>query len=418
MATTTNFGWETPDDTDLVKDGAAAIRTLGGAIDTSLVDLKGGTTGQVLSKASNTDMDFSWVTSAGDIEGVTAGTGLTGGGTSGTVTLNLDVANYGGGQKAAGKNRCINGDFGIWQRGTSFTLSTGTEIYAADRFTFVAAGSSTAGNVSREAFTAGTAPASGYESQYFARLTNFATATSFQIRQKIEDVRTFAGQTMTFSFWVKGDNALSTVTAEAAQYFGSGGSSPVSAGSSTFSITTGWVRQSFTFTVPSISGKTIGTGSYFEVSFYKSGGITGGQKIDTWGWQVEAGSTATPFQTATGTIQGELAACQRYYWRAGADTTYLYAGFGVGNAGSTTQAYPVIQNPVTMRITPTAIDYSNLGLSDGVTTTAVTSLTFAQINPTTLALSASVASGLTQYRPYRLCSNNSASGYLGISAEL
>lgn len=61
MANTTNFGWETPDDTDLVKDGAAAIRTLAGAIDTSLVDLKGGTTGQVLAKATNTDMDFSWV---------------------------------------------------------------------------------------------------------------------------------------------------------------------------------------------------------------------------------------------------------------------------------------------------------------------------------------------------------------------
>jgi hypothetical protein len=60
MATTTNFGWETPDDTDLVKDGAAAMRTLGNAIDTSLVDLKGGTTGQVLTKASNTDLDYSW----------------------------------------------------------------------------------------------------------------------------------------------------------------------------------------------------------------------------------------------------------------------------------------------------------------------------------------------------------------------
>lgn len=60
MANTTNFGWETPDNTDLVKDGALAIRTLGSAIDTSLVDLKGGTTGQVLTKASNTDMDFSW----------------------------------------------------------------------------------------------------------------------------------------------------------------------------------------------------------------------------------------------------------------------------------------------------------------------------------------------------------------------
>jgi hypothetical protein len=62
MANTTNFNWETPDDTDLVKDGAAAIRTLGQAIDTSLQDLEGGTTGQVLSKTSNTDMDFTWVT--------------------------------------------------------------------------------------------------------------------------------------------------------------------------------------------------------------------------------------------------------------------------------------------------------------------------------------------------------------------
>lgn len=60
MATTTNFGWETPDDTDLVKDGALAMRTLGNSIDTSFVDLKGGTTGQVLSKASNTDLDFTW----------------------------------------------------------------------------------------------------------------------------------------------------------------------------------------------------------------------------------------------------------------------------------------------------------------------------------------------------------------------
>lgn len=60
MATTTNFGWETPDDTDLVKDGAAAIRTLGSAIDASLGDLEGGTTGQLLAKNSNTDMDFVW----------------------------------------------------------------------------------------------------------------------------------------------------------------------------------------------------------------------------------------------------------------------------------------------------------------------------------------------------------------------
>jgi hypothetical protein len=63
MATTTpNFGWAVPTSTDLVKDGAVAIETLGDSIDASLVDLKGGTTGQVLSKATNTDMDFSWTT--------------------------------------------------------------------------------------------------------------------------------------------------------------------------------------------------------------------------------------------------------------------------------------------------------------------------------------------------------------------
>lgn len=65
MANTTNFNWETPDDTDLVKDGALAIRTLGSAIDTSMMDLKGGTTGQFLSKNSNTDMDFVWAASSG-----------------------------------------------------------------------------------------------------------------------------------------------------------------------------------------------------------------------------------------------------------------------------------------------------------------------------------------------------------------
>jgi hypothetical protein len=91
MATTTpNFGWPVPTSTDLVKDGATAIEALGDSIDASLVDLKGGTSGQVLAKNSNTDMDFVWVTdAAGDITGVTVTSPLTGGGTSGTVTVGI-----------------------------------------------------------------------------------------------------------------------------------------------------------------------------------------------------------------------------------------------------------------------------------------------------------------------------------------
>lgn len=420
-----------PTPTDLVTDLPADFEVFGQGVDTAFADLNGGTTGQVLAKTSATNLDFTWTTpQVGDITGVTAGTGLTGGGTSGTVSLEFDQANYGGGQFSAGKNKIINGDFGINQR--AFTSITTTATYGFDRW--MLQNSDGTVTYTPQTFTLGAAPVAGYEGTNFAQIvTTGQTLTSAfaTLSQRIESVRTLAGQTATISFWAKANTGTPNVLVNVNQNFGSGGSpsASVNTTSAAQTITTSWVRYSFTIANPSISGKTIGTTNdgFLSAQIYVSGGsATTGAAVgiqsntfQIWGVQVEAGSTATPFQTATGTKQGELAACQRYYYRI---TPLALDRSAVGFVETTTTAELAISFPATMRTNPTALeqsgtatDYSVRSAAGNTVCSAVPLFIAANVNYACFRLT--VAAGLTLGNAALNRSVNTAA-YFAWSAEL
>ena len=261
----------------------------------------------------------------------------------------------------AGKNKIINGDFGIWQRGTSFSYSTSApDQYYADRFKFNWYGPGSSSNlvISQQAFTAGSAPVAGYEAPYFLRLALpvSSSGTYYELYQRIEDVRTLAGQTVTFSFWARNSGSQG-FSIEVQQNFGSGGSSTVYQYATAGAFSSGWARYSYTFTLGSLSGLTIGTGSFLQFKIYSGSATASAFNLDLWGWQVERGSVATPFTTASGTLQGELALCQRYLpaFNSSGSTSAVAVGTFVG---STDLRMPFVF-PVTPRVAPTGVSVSS-----------------------------------------------------------
>jgi len=332
---------------------------------------------------------------------------------------------------AAGKNKIINGDFAINQRG--FSSESGGTNYAADRWKYNGSVSTWTGSINT--FTPGTAPVSGYEGKNYLRMVTSGqsgTGAYAAFTTRVEDVRTFAGQTTTLSFWAKASSGTPYVAADWLQLFGTGGSSAVIGTGQKVAITTSWARYSFTFAIDSVAGKTISTSgdSSVQIEIFTSAGTDYNTRaasmgiqsatIDIWGVQWEAGSVATSFQTATGTIQGELAACQRYYTRESVTTTYAYFRSS-GNATNTTQARIIVPLPVQMRTKPSAMDIGGLlAVSDGVNLYSTGSFVLSA-NCTTQNAQVEYTHGsavFTQYRYESLQDNNNGSTYLGFSAEL
>ena len=218
------------------------------------------------------------------------------------------------------RNVLINGDFRINQR--AFTSTTTSDAYGFDRWTILTGGGLT---YSAQTFTAGNA-IPGQEPINFARLATSGQSASSAysiFTQKIEGVRTCAGQPVTISFWAKAASGTPKVAIELAQVFGTSGSASVDTYINQVTLSTSWVRYVVNTIVPSISGKTVGTANdYFGLTLWTSAGSnfnarTGSlgiqnSTIDFWGVQLEQNLQPTPFEQRP--IGTELALCQRYYF--------------------------------------------------------------------------------------------------------
>lgn len=298
-----------------------------------------------------------------------------------------------------GVNYLINGSFDVWQRATGVAGVAGAYAYHADRWGLFT-GTGAASSVNRLTWPIGTY-GDGFESYaQWGRTT--AGTTNSTMSNRIEDVRTLAGKTVTISWNMNTASGSVDLYAGVTQNFGTGGSAsvvtnPVNVQTATTS--SGATRFSQTLTIPSVLSKTVGSAvttgladHYLQVdlvrAFASTNGATG--TVNVWDVKLEIGAYATPYvKVPLGTT---LAACNRYVYGTYnfPSTTYTYA---TGMAISTTQALVTLTLPAPMRGTPDIIAAFAGGGTTAFGSWALTSTTNALI-----ALSATFTVGSLNYQ--------------------
>jgi hypothetical protein len=322
----------------------------------------------------------------------------------------------------AGKNFAINGGFDIWQRGTSISVSASTNTAISDRWNYLSGSTST---VSRQSVSDTTNLPT---LQYCARVQRNSGQTSTSPNYLATSLETsmsipLSGQVVTVSFYARaGANFSSTsniLTAILQNGTGTDQNLFAYTGSNTIvqqnkTLTTAWQRFTMTSTVPANSTElsiyftynptgTAGTNDFFEIT----------------GVQLERGALATPFARAGGTIQGELAACQRYYWRntaTNANGAMVPSAF----AYNATTAIGTMSCPVTMRTSPTVLETSGLNFRKfDDTIYAMSALTFdsSKTSPNIISIAGTIA-GATAGWTGTVGANSNAAAYIGVGAEL
>jgi hypothetical protein len=321
---------------------------------------------------------------------------------------------------SAGKNFVINGGFDIWQRGTSGTAnSTAAGAgYNADRWQNAAAGNAI--TVSRQATSDTTNLAS---IQYCARVQRNSGQTGTQpvyLAQSFETTNSIplVNKTVTLSFYARRGSNFSATSNVLSVYLQSGTGTDQNVFSTTgfaypinnqtATLTTTWQRFTYTGTIAATATEL---GMFF--TYTPTGTASTNDYFEITGVQLELGSYATTFSRAGGTIQGELAACQRYYYRqTAAGITEPYA---FGSTYNTTGGYVFTATPVTMRVKPTSIEFSNVQISDWINNFASTpTIGFCVNNQVWLNFG---GTGMTGNRPYVLNASN-ATSFLAFNSEL